>query len=715
MGMVSGLDRTGRVAACLSLVRPKRRRSSSSRVRRPHAAVVGTAVTVLTVLAAVLADPGTAVAAPTAAESATITAPKNAVAVAGQTAAELTVPVPAGVRPTRLSARIVFTGNDAGTATVRVNGRDVAVNRGPRAAAVTADVGPADVVNGTLNVAVAYSTSAGNAFCPAGDATDTATLSDVRLATTGAETAPASVAAFFASSVPAVAVVVPDRPDPTVEAALALVAAMAHRYPDAAVSVVPAARADTALAALPPGARAVRLEPADGETISRIGRTGSTPTLTLTGAPEALTTAATALGQDRATALATGGEARRLQAAVPGTAGLDRSLRALGAETVSLSGWGRRSQYIGVNQSQFGGPVSRLTLDLTGTHTALPDGARADLSVYWNDQLVASQRLGDGNDVTVRADIPASALRSENGLRLQLSATPPGGACTAAGTTLPMQVGFDTTASSVRAERGVSAEPGFARFPQALGTELPVVLDAGATASQNLADGAALIVALQHKAAAQLRVTTVDVDRFAGSSASGLVLGATAATAERLRAPLRLAQFRTIGDPGTGFGASADAPFAALEAFESNGRQVLLLGSWAQADGTDAASGLRSVLARHAGAQQAGWSALSRNLLIAGPGAEPVLLDSNGVVPQQTVTDDYAGSVWWAVGIVLALVAAGTAGWVVSHRRRTRRAVAFVDAEERDDPRGRAAGDAPRSSGQHAADAPVDAEPTAGR
>ncbi|GGC95681.1 hypothetical protein GCM10011512_23400 [Tersicoccus solisilvae] len=672
--MVSGLDRRASVMPGT--------RSRPFRRRRGPALLLALALT------------GAAFAAPTPAHAAPgtppITVTGDAVATAGQGAAQVRVPVPDGVRPTRLTGTLSFAGQAAGTATVRVAGRDLLTRKGPQSGPVSADLRPSDVADGAVTVSVSYATGTGNAFCPAGDVTDTATLTGVEVAGTGSETAPTSIATFFAADVPAVAVVVPDETGDgaaarsTAEPALALVAAMTHRYPRAAVSVVPAARAADTTAGLPPGSRAVRLQPGDGDAVSRVGTTGTVPTLTLSGGTESLTAAATALGQDRATALASGAEATRLEAALPGTGGLTQDLAGLGAETVRLAGYGQHSQYIGVDQSRFGGPVSAVTVDLTGTHTAVPEGARADLSVYWNDALIDSQRLGDGHDLHVRAEVPASALRSENGLRLQLSATPPGGACTATGTALPMQVSLDPTASTLTGTRGTATAPGFDRFPQALGAELPVVLDDGATTAQNVADGAALIAALQRKTPTQLRVSTVSADDFAGSSTSGLVVGATAATAERLRAPLRLAQFRTIGEPGAGYGASSDAPFAALEAFEHGDRQVLLLGAWSTDDaaGRSRSAALRASLARYPAGQDAGWSALSRNLLVTAPGAEPVLLDSNGIVPQDAVTDDYGVYVWWAAGIVLVLLAAAALGWVRA-RRRKRRVIAYVDAEQR--------------------------------
>ena len=77
----------------------------------------------------------------------------------------------------------------------------------------------------------------------------------------------------------------------------------------------------------------------------------------------------------------------------------------------------------------FGGPVSAIKLRLRGTHTAVPTGGQAALSVYWNDYLLSSRTLG-GDSFDITADIPAGHLQSRNGLRLRLTALPAGGDCT---------------------------------------------------------------------------------------------------------------------------------------------------------------------------------------------------------------------------------------------------------------------------------------------
>jgi hypothetical protein len=242
-----------------------------------------------------------------------------------------------------------------------------------------------------------------------------------------------------------------------------------------------------------------------------------------------------------------------------------------------------------------------------------------------------------------------------------------------------MEVTVDTAGSTVTAVRGDSTKAGFARFPQVLGQSVPVAFGDG-NAQANTLNAATLIAALQRDSASQLDTRVVGIDSLAGSSESGLVVGATAEAANKLSAPLRLAEFRTISPDDVEYGVGVSAPYGVLEAFEQGGRNLLLLGAWAPEGDAAAAATLQGSLAAHVGGVEGGWGSLSRNLLVTQPSGTPVLLESNVVVPQKAVTDDYRPYAWWIGGAVLVLGLAFALRTLLA-RRRAKEAQAYVDAE----------------------------------
>nr|WP_306422946.1 cellulose biosynthesis cyclic di-GMP-binding regulatory protein BcsB [Paenarthrobacter aurescens] len=454
---------------------------------------------------------------------------------------------------------------------------------------------------------------------------------------------------------------------------------MSQRYPDASISIVAEADLAARAATLPSGSRVLSVVADQGEISTTLGTAAGLPQLILSGHDDQLRTAARALASDK-TALAVTSSVTGLTSALPAAPGLTQSLKDLGSSTLKLSGYGTPESYVGVTQSQFGGPVSSVKVQLKGTHTAVPDNAQAQISVFWNDYLLSSKNLDGGDAFTVDADVPAGQLQAKNGLRIRLAALPAGGDCTGPAGIMPMEVTLDTAGSTLTAVRGGSTKPGFARFPQALGQSVPVAFADG-NAQANTVNAATLVAALQRDSASLLDARVVGIDTLAGSSESGLVVGATADVANKLSAPLRLAEFRTIAPADVEYGVGTTAPFGVLEAFEQGGRDLLLLGAWAPEGETAAVSTLQASLASHVSGVEGGWASLSRNLLVTQPSGTPVLLESNVVVPQKAVTDDYRPYAWWIGGAVVVLGLAYVLRSLLM-RRRAKEAQAYVDAEQ---------------------------------
>lgn len=586
------------------------------------------------------------------------------------------VPVTAGLEPARIKGTIVVSGKPEGTVRATVNGRVVLEAGAAASIPLDAAVSSADVLDQQLTVGLQF-VPATQTMCVLSNAT--ATLNNMVVDFSGTAKAPTTIGEFFPASVPAVVLPVPADPGADVSAAIMTAsAAMSHRYPDAAVAVVPESELVARVANLPAGSRILSVVADPGEVGTKLATAAGLPQLILTGHDEELRAAARALASDK-TALAVTPSVTGLTSALPAAQGLTQSIKDLGSTTLKLSGYGTPESYIGVSQSQFGGPVSSVKVQLKGTHTAVPDNAQAQLSVFWNDYLLSSRNLDGGDTFTVDAEVPAGQLQAKNGLRIRLAALPAGGDCSGPAGVMPMEVTLDTAGSTVTAVRGDSTEAGFARFPQVLGQSVPVAFG-DMNAQANTVNAATLVAALQRDSATLLDTRVVGIDSLADSSDSGLVVGATTEVANKLSAPLRLAEFRTISPDDVEYGVGVSAPYGVLEAFEQGGRNLLLLGAWAPEGDVAAAATLQGSLAAHVGGVEGGWGSLSRNLLVTQPSGTPVLLESNVVVPQKAVTDDYRPYAWWIGGAVLVLGLAFALRTVLM-RRRAKEAQAYVDAE----------------------------------
>jgi Bacterial cellulose synthase subunit len=608
---------------------------------------------------------------------ASIASVRSVSALHGQSEQFLTVSLVPGLRPRSVTGTISVTGAPQGTVRVSAQGRVLLEAPASSTVALDAPLTAADISGQQVVLGLHYVPSPA-AAC--GDPSSVATLADVNIATEGNERPPTTVAEFLAPAVPAILLPVPETPSDDVSAGImAVSAAMAHRYPDARIQPVPDTEFAARVPGMPAGSRVIRVVPDAGNVITTVTVAEGRPTLTLAGHEDQLRSAALALASDTA-ALADDSAVSNMSMSLPAAPGLEHSLEALGAADVKLSGYGTQEMYLGISQSHFGGPISSWSLNLKGTHTAIPPGGQAAVSVYWNDYVLSSRTL-ESDRFEIQADVPAGKIQARNGLRLRLTALPPGGNCSGIGA-LPMELTLDTSGSKVIGVRGHSVPPGFERFPQVLGNRLPVAYDAGAPSQVNTLNAALLVASLQRHSAELLDVYKVDAASFTGSSDSGLFVGATADTANKVSAPLRLAEFRTVNAGSLQYGVGADAPFGVLEAFEHNGRNILMLGAWAPDADPSASHTRQRSLAAFVNEQDGGWTALSRNLLLTQAEGEPVMLDSNSVVPQPEVTDSYR-PYGLLVGVVIALLGLAWLSriwWIRRHRNQAR---SFAEATER--------------------------------
>ena len=255
----------------------------------------------------------------------------------GQAGQQVGVPVAPGLRLVRVTGSIAVTGRPtAGTIRVSVRGRTLIEVPAKETIALDAPVAETDLTGRQLVLALEY-LSAARDVCTATQST--ATLTNINVVTQGSETAPTTVAEFLADSVPAILIPVPAEPTSDVSAAiLAASAATAHRYPDAALRLVPPSDADARAAALPAGSRMITISATDGAAGTAVTTQAGRPALTITGHGDELRTAACALA-DTKSALADGAAATGMASTVPAAAGTEHTLAGLGSQAIRSAGY----------------------------------------------------------------------------------------------------------------------------------------------------------------------------------------------------------------------------------------------------------------------------------------------------------------------------------------------------------------------------------------
>jgi len=621
---------------------------------------LGTAAALLLAIGGAVADPATAATVDHLAFGATLTA----VGTAGTASTVLVIPE--GLTPVALTGTVTPEVPSEGYVAIRA-GTSVTRLDSMTGGSFSLPVTGAMLDDGVLAVSITNELDRDDDTC-AFETTTRETMADLVLQTSGSELMPRTIDEFFGPAVRSIGIVVPDTNRPEVnEAALVAAASLAARYDRATSILVLTATALTT--AMHDFDRIVMLTATQSADVSVSLSNPGTPTLSISGAGEDLVKAGAALGS-KDLALADSSVAANLT--LDGQNDVDDvlTLTALGVAAPSLHGWGRVTQFVTVSQSAFGGPVDTITIHLEGTHNPTLEDDQVTASVLWNGQLVDAQSLLTDDDYVVDIVIDATRVRRDNGLTIQLDGLPYNGNCEHS--VQEARLDINGVASTLTADRGQSLPAGFERFPQTLGQYLPITFGTSDVTSANLTSAGHLVASLQRASAIPLTVQVVDYAEFASASYPGMVVGADSADADALGAPLRFHPWRTVPDASVTFSVTIDGEFAALEAFNASGRDVLMLGA---TDG-DGGADLMSGLAAEADADPDGWFALLGDLLVGLPDREPLTLSATVIVPQSEITSEFSKiPLWVAITALIIIVAIGTRILVV--RRRSR----MVDAQ----------------------------------
>ncbi len=606
----------------------------------------------------------------------------TATAVGADGLATATIAIPAGLVPIVVKGTLTSVADNPGVVRIRIGKNYVELD-----AEVGGDwelaVPPGSVVDRNLTIEVRNTLELPEGVC-AYDTTTTETIDDIRVGFIGRETPPTTIAGFFSPPVQKVTIVGPADTIADAEATLAAVGALARRYDQSVTLTVSspedfAADPDNLVDTNGPN-RIVKLVPNDdASTTIKIDNPG-VPRMTISGPASKLPAAAASL-ESIGLGLAAVPDATELaETENPDTTSV-LTLTDLGAPKPTLEGLGRLTYVLALRQDVFGGPVQSAAVHLEGVHTPVPTNASATTSILWNDQLVSSSLMEGGDIYSVDVSVPPSLMRRDNFLTVRVDAVSRTGSCESGQITQSFQLDIDGNASTITGTPGQSLAPGFGRFPQTLGNNLRVAFGSRALTPSMVESAADLVIALQRASTTPMTVSCEDFDTFISASYPGVVVGATPDDANALKAPLRFEPWRTVTLDLTEFTVTVDGEFAALEAFDIDGRDVVLLG------GTDPAAeseSLQRSLAEEAANGVFGWFGLNGTLLIAQPGAEFLPLQTGELVPQSTtLAESRQLPLWWliAIGVVLLIIIARMVTlW--RRRRRIKRAVADSDGAE---------------------------------
>ncbi len=413
----------------------------------------------------------------------------------------------------------------------------------------------------------------------------------------------------------------------------------------------------------------------EAETVLSMGADG-VPTLTMTGAPEELSAAVLAF-TNPAIILANTVELIGLGTVEDesvGTTPKTLTFQQLGPQTISLAGYGRHDNFIGIPKGAFGRGATAASIHVEGVYS-MTDNSVGTLQFLWQDTLVHSIQLNP-EDAKFEADfaLPDGSPWSGGYLTLRLQAVTADGQCIDESRLPPIRVDVSTLNSFVEVSGDASRVPSFQAFPQTFGDEMAVAFAQEITPGELSATGA-LVSTLQRATPRLLNVVQTTARELVDSSKPGIIVGADPALTKELGAPLYasdpilvMRDFREVSIP-------LNSPYATLQAVRHDGRPLLLLGGHRGKQKEQVDEALITVVSDLPGTS---WWNLDGDVRIATEGNPPLLLDGD---PLPEPSGLPMVLVWIAGGSVLVVLGAIAAGVFATRRRQRVENAQKQDAE----------------------------------
>ena len=572
------------------------------------------------------------------------------------TQTSMTFPVPAGLVPQELRARVELPVNlRYGVVTVIQNDRIISRVGLPLEgdADLVIPLQGAELSGGWVNLKMTLTAVPAEDYC--WDDYAPVRLTNGAVVFSGAEEAPRTVADFLPPVLRKVTIAVPAQPSQAESnAAVQVAAALAQRngqFPD--VSVVPLPEGKTALDALAgPFERQVVVKEAPTKSLSLQG--GGVPSLLISGSGNELAEQARLLTSD---SLRFATSATSVPDQLPEQFMLSDSttigdMNDAGLKSEAL--W--PSVGILIDQTRFGHPLGGVQVHLIGSYTPLPANFGGEVTASVGGVLLDRwPTTGDGT-IDRLVTIPDTLVRRSMTMDVALRTTGDPGHC---GDHLPITLRMDRS-TAIQADTASPPVPqGFQAFPQAQMPRIQI-----GVASEALADtvrAALLAVNLQRSSGVPLTTELTSVKQALDSGGSAVLIAPDGLSDAAITLPFSVEKGKvtvqgvdTRGD-SVAMTLGPDTKFGSLQTVFDGRRSLLIASSNGAPDRLDDL--LRWITVQNR------WAGLRGRALIGVPGGEPITVpdppvaDSNQADgPAAVAHQDWF---WWAVGGIAAIAASG--------------------------------------------------------
>jgi len=569
----------------------------------------------------------------------------------------LTLPVPAGMTPSALTAMVDLPPYiQRGSITVIQDDRMVSrVELPPDRSPITIALAGARVIDNALTIRLHVNLIPVLDNCVY-DPSNPLRLSAIAIDFAGAETPPGTVAEFLPPVLHNLTIFLPAKPSPVEsDAAVKLTTSVVAHYGRQNTAVTVAALDGATVPPVPAGPfeRQVVIRESGNPGVS-LQPSGGMPSLLITGPSGAIANQARLLTSNLSRlALSSKAVVGPLASVAQLPTNLT-TIRDLGQPGVNATALTNPRVTIPLDQTRMGRTVRGVRVHLEGSYTPLPSSMGGQVTVRVGDDTLVRWPTDSSGAIDRWIDVPDRLLTRFTNLDVAVEAAGNTGRC---GEFQPITLTIDG-ATEVQSQLADPPSPlGFQSLPQAL---MPKVLIGmkGPNAFADTVRAVDIMAGLQHLGQRPLDSEVVPFDRAVDAQLPAVLISAdgwdqkqiTLPVAAGATGPLTIANSDGHGGAAT-LTLDPAQPFSSLQTLYSGGRTVLV------ATSNSSAGQLDSLLA-WLGSDVRHWSDLDGTAVVAMPGHPPVMVKTDNGQPPAPADRLPTWVPWLGGGVFIALAAA---------------------------------------------------------
>jgi hypothetical protein len=201
-----------------------------------------------------------------------------------------------------------------------------------------------------------------------------------------------------------------------------------------------------------------------------------------------------------------------------------------------FSGIGEMETSLFFTQSDFGGPIKEISVHMKGVYTSIPDGVRASIKIFYNNNLIISDMLNNSGTYETFFVVPTRLIERDNEFKINITYPPQNGKCELGEQKI---FTFDIDELSyIQVKRGQNLPVTIHRYPQVLLPSFQITFDS--ISIDKVAAMSSFLETMQNTTKTELQFELIKWEKATSTNKPLVVVSSPNNALKRFNSPLQI-------------------------------------------------------------------------------------------------------------------------------------------------------------------------------